>query len=75
MTLTLQMTRNINASPILSSRNKVFHIVMVWLIPFLWYYLVKGFIISNMKTMTKEERDRLSAKSGGFRESAKGMYG
>ena len=69
------MTRNINASPILSSRNKVFHIVIVWLIPFLWYYLVKGFIISNMKTMTKEERDRLGAKSGGFRESGKGMYG
>jgi len=53
---------------------KIFHIVMVWLIPFLWYYLVKGFIISNMRTMTKEERDRLSAKSGGFRESGKGMY-
>jgi len=72
---TLQMTRNIKVSPILSDRNKKLHIVMVWLIPFLWYYLVKGFIISNMKTMTKEERDRLNGKNGNFYESGKGMYG
>ena len=72
---TLQMTRNIKVSPILSDRNEILHIVMVWLIPFLWYYLVKGFIISNMKTMTKEERDRLNSKNGNFYESGKGMYG
>ncbi len=75
MSFTLKITRNIKASFILSDRNKKLHIVMVWLIPFLWYYLVKDFIISNMKTMTKEERDRLNGKNGSFYESGKGIYG
>ncbi len=72
---TLRMTRNIKASPILSDSKKMFHIVMVWLIPFAWYYLVKGLIISNMTTMTKGERNKINGRKGGFYESGKGIYG
>lgn len=72
---TLTMQNNINKSLILSRRSKVFHSIMTWCIPFLWYYVFKVFIISNIETMTKEKRDKLLKKRGGFYESGKGMWG
>jgi hypothetical protein len=49
---------------------------MIWVIPFLWYYLFKDFIVSKTETMTKDRRDQLlKKKSGGFYESNKGIWG
>ena len=48
---------------------------MVWLLPFLWYYVFKGFIIHDTGVMTKEKREKLTRKkAGGFHESGKGMF-
>lgn len=72
---TLTMQKNINKSIILGRKSKVFHSIMIWCIPFLWYYVFKVFIISNTEIMTKDKRDKLNRKRGGFHESGKGIWG
>lgn len=67
-------TNNILNSLLLSKNRKRLHIIMVWLLPFLWYYVFIGFIIHNTGVMTKEKREKLARKNaGGFHESGKGM--
>jgi len=73
---TITMQKNILGSIVLSNNKKIFHSIMIWIIPFLWYYLFKDFIISKTETMTKDKRDKLLKKeSGGFYESKKGIWG
>lgn len=72
---TIHWMHTIRNSMNLPYRSKVIHSICVWLIPFLWYYLFRGFIESKYEVMTKHTRDELDKKRGGFTESNKGIYG
>lgn len=61
---------------VLSKRQKILNSILIWTIPFVWYYLMKDFIRIDRRTMTKKRRDRLIRKqSGGFYESGLGCGG
>lgn len=56
--------------------NKAFHILMIWLLPFLWYYWNKQKYIVKTQIMTKRRRQKLlDFENSGFNESGKGAYG
>ena len=66
----------INRIPLLSKKRKSFHTIMSWLIPFLWFLIVKDFIDYESYTMTKRVRDkRLRARNPKYYESRKGFFG
>jgi len=46
----------------LDSKRKLLNSVMIWIIPFIWYSLFKGLIISDNQILTKKKRDRLIRK-------------
>ena len=55
----------------LNSNQKKINSILIWLIPFLWFWLIKGFIKPS-KTITKKDRDK---KKGSFYESGIGISG
>lgn len=71
------VSKKINDSSLIHKNQKTIHTVMVWLIPFAWYFLVKDILFSvNNKTMTKTKRKKLNnKKSNDFYESNKGIKG
>lgn len=59
----------------LNNKQKIVHCVMVWLLPFVWYYLFKDIYTHTNAAMTKDVRDKMNAKQGGFTESNTGING
>jgi len=73
---TLRVQKKINSTILLNKRQKKLNSIMIWLIPFIWYQLIKGFIHPNPEIMTKKRRNKLIEKNGGeFYESGKGITG
>lgn len=69
------VTKKISRSTVIHKNQKTIHIILVWLVPFIWYYLVKDILFSfNNETMTKTKRKKLNfKKSNDFYESNKGL--
>ena len=40
---TIKYTKNISRNILFSRKLKIFHIVMIWIVPFLWFFLLKNF--------------------------------
>ncbi|BDD09300.1 hypothetical protein FUAX_17320 [Fulvitalea axinellae] len=61
----------------LSSVQKRINFVLLWLIPFAWYWVLKNIAgVNTNKVMTKENRKRLqNHDDSGFHESGEGMKG
>ena len=73
---TYRIQLKVNSSTLLNKKQKVFNSVLIWLIPFFWYYVVKESITIDQSVMTKSKRDQLNKKeNAGFYESGKGMLG
>ena len=73
---TINAQRKIISTINLNTKKKIVHSILIWVIPFLWYYLIKDLITIDKGPMTKRKRDKLAKqKRGGFYESGKGMYG
>jgi len=60
-------------SLVLNEKQKFSHCILVWLIPFLWFYMFKDFYANTNNTMTKDIRDKKNGKRGGFTESNIGI--
>jgi len=60
-------------SLVLNKKQKFLHCILVWLIPFLWFYMFKDNYSNTNNTMTKDIRDKMNAKLGGFTESNTGI--
>lgn len=51
---------------------KIFHSVMLFVIPFVWYYMIKDLLEHKLEVMTKEKRDKIRERNysqfydGGF---------
>lgn len=63
----------IYTSLVLNKTQKILHCILTWLIPFLWFYMFKDFYANTNNTMTKDIRDKMNGKSGGFTESNIGI--
>lgn len=73
---TIEAQKVVSNALVLSKRQKILNSILIWTIPFVWYYLMKDFIRIDRRTMTKKRRDRLIRKqSGGFYESGLGHGG
>lgn len=46
----------------LAKNKKIINSILIWLIPFIWFFLFKDLILSDNRTITKNERDRLLRK-------------
>jgi hypothetical protein len=47
---------------VLTKKQKILNSILIWLLPFVWYYLVKDLIDDTPKIMTKKQRDDLLKK-------------
>ena len=47
---------------VLTKKQKILNSILIWLIPFVWYYLVKDLIANDIEVMTKKRRDQLLKK-------------
>ncbi len=73
---TLNAQQRILKSALLNKSQKVFHSILIWVIPFFWFYLLEDIIVEKHKVMTKKKRDKMNSKrGGGFYESYKGIFG
>lgn len=73
---TYRVQLKINSNILLSKKQKVLNSILIWLIPFIWYNIIKGLLTVDYGVMTKSKRDKLiKKKSGGFYESGKGITG
>ena len=73
---TFRIQLKINSNILLSKKQKVLNSILIWIIPFIWYNLVKDLITPDDRIMTKQKRDKLiKKKGGGFYESGKGITG
>lgn len=76
MIYTLVIQRKIILNIDLSPKQKTIHSILIWLIPFLWYYLVKDLMKTDKGPMTRSKRDKLKKDmNGGFYESGVGTSG
>ena len=72
---TIRIQRKVSASILLNRKQKILNTVMIWLIPYIWYQLIKNLIHPNYEIMTKTKREQLkNKKGGGFYESGKGIH-
>lgn len=67
---TLKFHSKIWNSPMLNKSQKRINIFMIWIMPFVWYYLIKG-IIKPSRIMTKKDRKK---RKGQFYESGIGIH-
>ena len=73
---TYRIQQKINSNILLSKKQKKMNSILIWLIPFIWYNIIKDLITVDYGVMTKSKRDKLiKKKSGGFYESGKGITG
>lgn len=73
---TFRLQLKINSNILLSKKQKVLNSILIWIIPYIWYHIVKDLITPDDRIMTKRKRNKLiKKKSGGFYESGKGITG
>lgn len=73
---TLKAQSVISSALVLTKKQKVINSILIWLIPFVWYFLIKDFIIIDQRIMTKKRREKLRKKEERFfYESEKGIWG
>ncbi len=65
----------IDNNNILSKKQKLINSILIWIIPFLWFLLIKSLTNFKSEAMTKTKREELNKKSGGFTESGTGIWG
>jgi hypothetical protein len=63
--ITIKAQRKINSTNLLTKKQKNINSIMIWLLPFIWYYLIKHIIKSDDSIMTKAKRKTMR-KSAGF---------
>lgn len=59
----------IRNTPVFNNTQKNIHIVLIWIIPFIWFWIIKG-IITPSETMTKHKR---KTDITNYYESGKGV--
>ncbi|MDO6739441.1 hypothetical protein [Wenyingzhuangia sp. 2_MG-2023] len=68
--------RKILKNKVLTSIQKLINSIMIFIIPFIWYFLISELLDDKVETMTKTKRDKLRKKKrGGFYESGIGING
>ncbi|WP_298510110.1 hypothetical protein [uncultured Kordia sp.] len=56
------MQKKITLNIVLTKRQKILNSILIWLVPFVWYYLIKDLITDEIEIMTKEKRNKLRTK-------------
>jgi 4-amino-4-deoxy-L-arabinose transferase-like glycosyltransferase len=75
VTFSIHAHLRIRKSLALNVNRKRIHIILSWMIPFLWYLFIKDFIDYKLFTMTKKIRDqRYREKYPSYHESRKGFH-
>ncbi len=72
----IRFQRRILASIFLDRRQKIINSILIWILPFFWYNILRLFINEENPTATKREREamRKRKKSDGFYESGNGIF-
>ena len=77
--VTIKAQRKINSTIMLTKKQKTINSILIWLIPFIWYFLIKHLIKPDNNIMTKAKRKELIKKgSAGFSStgsSGVGLHG
>jgi hypothetical protein len=47
---------------VLTKRQKILNSILIWLLPFVWYYLIRDLIDDHPNVMTKKQRDAMLKK-------------
>ena len=55
----IRVTRSIRKRNYITNQQKKWNIILVWCIPFLWFYLIDKLIHPNQNVMTKKTRKKL----------------
>lgn len=69
----LKFQKRIKESKVLGDSQKRINSIMIWIIPFVWFWLIKGMLgTKTMETMTKSKR---KIDKSNFTESGIGTMG
>lgn len=55
---TIRAQRRIVKSRILPNKTKIVNSILIWIIPFVWFYMMEGFIEHENIIVTKAVRDK-----------------
>lgn len=71
----IRFQRRIFASIFLDRRQKIINSILIWILPFFWYTILRLFINEENPTLIKRDREALRKrkKSDGFYESGNGI--
>lgn len=73
---TIKAQEIVSNALVLSKKQKLINTILIWLIPFVWFYLIKDFIIIDQRIITKKRREKLNKEEKRhFYESEKGIWG
>ena len=72
----IRFQRRILASILIDRRQKIINSILIWILPFFWYNILRLFINEENPTVTKLEREamRKQKKSDAFYESGNGIF-
>jgi len=73
--VTIKAQRKINSTILLTKKQKIINSILIWLIPFLWYFLIEHLIKVDSSVMTKKKRAVLIKKNAGFSGSGSSGVG
>lgn len=77
---TIKYMLTLKKNPFFKGRRKIFHMLMIWLVPFIWILLLKTFftpIPGSHRFKNKKDRDHFSEKHDrdGFTQSGLDVHG
>lgn len=59
---TLHAQIRIMYANVLSANQKLINSLLIWLIPFFWFFVVRVFLKKDFKTITKKDRDQMQRR-------------
>jgi len=59
---TVKAQKKITQNKVLTKTQKVLNSILIWILPFAWYYIIKEMIEDDFVIMTKKKRDELLVK-------------
>lgn len=62
LSFTLKFQLIIYNNKVLDKRQKVLNSIMIWIIPFMWFFIIRKLITMDYRIMTKKQRDKLQRK-------------
>jgi len=73
--VSINSQRKIKSTILLTKKQKLINSILVWLIPFIWFFLIKHLIKSDDSIMTRGKRKVLNKKNAEFSGSGSSGVG